>query len=315
MLVNLENKNIYVLTNNMQNKIIKLKPFIKNYLWGGNKLKEYGKESEDIIAESWEFSVHPDGISIVDSGDNKGRRISEVIKENHSLIGNKKDISILIKYIDANKDLSIQVHPSDEYALKHEDQLGKTEIWYVLEADKNAFLYYGLNKDSTKEEIKKRIEDGTLIDILNKVYTKPGDCFLIEPGTIHAIGAGNIICEIQENSNVTYRIFDYNRKDKDGNLRRLDIDKALDVIDLKKNNIDNRTTKGECKYFSSEIVSTNNVIQFYVDDDYQIINIIDGKGTIDEITFNKGDSFFIPSNYGLCTISGHCCFIQTKAKL
>ena len=146
----------------MNNKIIKLKPFIKNYLWGGNKLKEYGKKCDDIIAESWEFSIHPDGISIIDSGLNQGMKLDEFVKKNQNVIGNRNEISILIKYIDANKDLSIQVHPNDEYAIKYENQLGKTEAWFVLETNENAFIYYGLSRDATKEEIKKRIDRKTI---------------------------------------------------------------------------------------------------------------------------------------------------------
>lgn len=300
----------------MNNKIIKLKPFIKNYLWGGNKLKEYGKKCDDIIAESWEFSIHPDGISIIDSGLNQGMKLDEFVKKNQNVIGNRNEISILIKYIDANKDLSIQVHPNDEYAIKYENQLGKTEAWFVLETNENAFIYYGLSRNATKEEIKKRIDDGTLTDILNKVYTKPGDCFLIEPGTIHAIGSGNIICEIQKNSNVTYRIFDYNRKDTNGKLRKLDVDKALDVVNLKKLNMEeNKLFTGECEYFASKYYTVGNDLQLFADDNYQVINFIDGNGKIDELSFSKGDTFLVPSNYGLFTISGQCRFIQTIAKI
>lgn len=295
----------------MNNNIIKLKPYFKDYIWGGNKLKEYGKISDGIIAESWELSTHPDGVSVVDSGFDKGLNLRDFIKKNPETIGNKKDIPILIKYIDSNNDLSIQVHPNDEYALKHENQLGKTEAWYVIESENDSFIYYGLKKDLTKEELQKKLLDGTITEVLNKVYTKPGDCFLIEPGTIHAIGSGNLICEIQECSNVTYRIFDYYRKDKNGNMRELHISNALDVISLNKLDLNNRNLyKGNCQYFKSNLYSINNKTTFSTEKNYDIICIIKGEGKINDLNIKKGDTYFVPYGYGEYQIEGNCSFVR-----
>lgn len=293
----------------MENSIIKLKPCFKDYVWGGNKLKDFGKESSNIIAESWELSTHSDGLSFID--DEKNTTLIEYIKNNLSVV-NSDNIPIIIKFIDANRDLSIQVHPNDEYAFKYEKQLGKTEVWYILESGKESYIYYGLNRSISKEELHKRIENGTILEVLNKVYTKPGDCFLIEPGTIHSIGSGNVICEIQESSNVTYRVFDYNRKDGSGNLRQLHIDKALDVINFEKLDLnDNKLHQGNCKYFNSELFVVRNRMTFNTNINYEIVCIIDGCCRIENKNYQKGDTLLIPYEYGEYSIEGNCQLIRT----
>ncbi|MCR5025201.1 MAG: class I mannose-6-phosphate isomerase, partial [Lachnospiraceae bacterium] len=210
--------------------IFKLKPACKDYLWGGERLKkEYGIEYDgDPLAEAWVLSCHPDGLSVIDSGEHKGKTLSEYIGRNaDKTLG----FPVLIKLIDAKQNLSIQVHPDDEYAMSHEGQKGKTEMWYILDSAPDAFIYYGFKKEISKEEFEQRIRDNTITEVLNKVRVKKGEAYFIKAGTLHAIGAGCLIAEVQQNSNVTYRIYDYDRVGADGKRRELHIDKALDVTD------------------------------------------------------------------------------------
>ena len=211
---------------------IKLTPAYKDYIWGGTKLKTmYNKHSAlDIVAESWELSAHKDGESIVADGPYSGLTLTQYLNAigNSALGTNAKNFDyfpILIKLIDARSALSVQVHPDDSYALEHEGEYGKTEMWYILDCEENASLYYGFKKDVTKEEYKNAIENNTLTDILNKIPVHKGDVFFIPAGTVHAIGAGILICEIQQNSNTTYRVYDYNRRDKKGNTRPLHVER------------------------------------------------------------------------------------------
>ena len=215
--------------------ILKLKPSCKDYLWGGTKLRtEFGIKSEkETLAESWELSCHPDGPSYIANGEDAGKTLEEYIKiHGKEILGTDceafKQFPVLIKFIDAKKDLSIQVHPDNKYALKNEGQYGKTEMWYVVEAEEGASLYYGFSREVSEEEFEKRITDHTLTEVLNKVQIHKGDVLFIDPGTIHAIGAGCLIAEIQQNSNVTYRVYDYGRKGPDGKERELHVEKALD---------------------------------------------------------------------------------------
>ena len=206
-------------------KIEKLSPAFKDYLWGGTKLRDvYGKKCDyEKVAESWELSTHPAGQSVIDGGEYDGLKFGEYLEK----VGAKalgvngakfKEFPVLIKFIDAKQPLSVQVHPSDEYALRVEGEYGKTEMWYVVDCEPGASLYFGVNRALTKEEFKKRIEDNTLTDVLYKADVKKGDVFFIQSGTIHAIGAGILICEIQQNSNTTYRVYDYGRRGADGKL-------------------------------------------------------------------------------------------------
>ncbi len=245
--------------------VFKLSPAYKDYLWGGNKLKtQFGKQfSGDILAESWELSCHEDGQSVIASGEHTGTKFGDFVRDNAHVLGtNCKGLHgfpILIKFIDAKKSLSIQVHPKDDYAKEHEGDSGKTEMWYIVNADENAFIYYGFTKEITREEYKKRIDDNTLLEVLNKISVKKGDCFFIEAGTVHAIGEGCLIAEVQQSSNVTYRVYDFARKDADGNLRELHIDKALDVSTLlpEKNSAKKSVgTLVSCNYFTVDLINT-----------------------------------------------------------
>lgn len=303
-----------------------LKPAGKDYLWGGHRLKDdFSKEIDmEPLAETWECSTHPDGPSIVASGAHKGMLLTEVLKEHPEYMGThpKTDggLPILIKFIDARQDLSVQVHPDDEYAKKYEHgSLGKTEMWYVLDATKDAKLVYGFYHDISKEKLKKSLEEGTVERYLQKVKVKKDDLFYIEAGTVHAIGAGILIAEIQECSNITYRMYDYNRMDKDGKPRTLHIERALEVA----NRIGTQTPrqpmrvlryqKGcasellcRCKYFQVErqLINTEKcreMADFQTDgNSFQVLLCVDGCGTLfgegEMIHFFKGDCIFVPAD-------------------
>ena len=303
-----------------------LKPAGKDYLWGGNRLNEDFKKNINMnpLAETWECSTHPDGQSYVASGEYTGKKLRDVLKKHPEFLGthpkSNGDLPILVKFIDAKKDLSVQVHPDDEYAFKYENgQLGKTEMWYVLDATKDASLVYGFKYNMNKSDIKKSIKDGTIEKYLNKVSVKKGDLFYITPGTVHAIGAGALIAEIQENSNLTYRLYDYNRVDKNGKLRQLHIDKALDVLNVNaakelkqtgrifihKNGLSSEFLF-RCKYFEvyKENVNTQNIRQLYKfktsSNSFHTLLCVDGCGIImydkESIPFFKGDCIFVPAN-------------------
>ncbi len=307
---------------------VKLSPAFKDYLWGGTKLKtDFNKNSNlEKVAESWELSTHKDGESVICEGEYKGKKLSEFIALSKEEILGKNALSfdffpILIKFIDACDSLSIQVHPDDDYALKNEGEYGKTEMWYILDCDKDAFIYYGFKKEVTKGEYEKAIKENTLLEILNKVEVKKGDVFFIKSGTVHAIGKGNVICEIQQNSNTTYRVYDYNRKDKDGNTRPLHIEKALATSTLtppenftlgESKKIGNCTRRilSECKYFKAEKIDFTGEQKIeLIPDRFHSVIVLNGSGELisngEKFNVNKGDSFFIPAGHSDFTIDGN----------
>ncbi|MBL7472751.1 type I phosphomannose isomerase catalytic subunit [Robertkochia sediminum] len=219
---------------------LKFTPIFKDYLWGGTKLKEVlGKDvTTPTAAESWELSGVDGNVSIVAEGTLKGKSLQDLLEVyGEDLLGKQvferfgPKFPILIKFIDAEKDLSVQLHPGDELAKARHNSFGKTEMWHVMQAEKDAELIVGFNKSLTREEYVKAMEEGKLLSILNRQKVASGDTFFISPGKVHAIGAGILLAEIQQTSNVTYRIYDYDRKDKDGNTRELHTDLALDALD------------------------------------------------------------------------------------
>ena len=258
----------------VKNRPFLLSPAAKDYIWGGTRLREEYNKHIDVtpLAETWECSTHPDGPSRVASGAFAGEKLVDVLRAHPDFIGThpKTDgeggLPVLIKFIDAARDLSVQVHPSDEYARTHEHgQLGKTEMWYVLEAAPGASLVYGFRQDLTRAMLAASLEDDTVEQYLQKVEIHRGDVFLIESGTVHAIGAGAMIVEIQESSNLTYRMYDYHRLGKDGKPRELHIAKALDVVDLRRKPLPEQLQRvreehdgysvellEQCKYFRTE---------------------------------------------------------------
>ena len=283
--------------------MLKLTPVLKDYLWGGNKLTAmFGRKGGEKVAESWEVSVHPDGESKCGN-----KTLSTYLKENPRAVdGAGSPFPVLIKYIDAKQNLSVQVHPNDEYAQKYEGDNGKTETWYIVQADEGAGIYCGFKRDTTREEFLRKVKDGTVEELLNFIPVKSGDCYLIEAGTVHAIGAGCVICEIQQSSNVTYRVYDYNRKDANGNLRPLHVEKAVDVINFRA--FEDRTGSGdyqavsggkirlltECKYFRCRELLLNGKYCEKSLNSFIAVNALEGSGTVNGLSFEKGDSFFIP---------------------
>ena len=302
--------------------ILKLKPAYKDYLWGGSRLiNEYQMENRsNILAEAWMLACHKDGTSIIENGPYQGTSLAEYIElKGKEILGVNSErftnFPILVKLIDAEDSLSIQVHPDDEYAMEKESQYGKTEMWYVVDAAEDAFLYYGFKTDISKEELKQRIESDTLLDVLNPVPVKKGDVFFIEPGTIHAIGQHILIAEIQQNSNVTYRVYDYGRVGNDGKKRELHVDKALDVIRRVPSVKLNQTFPylADCQYFTVGKVQIDGKFATEVkgnvsNDSFVNILILEGTGQIicgDEIlSYQKGDSFFLEANSGTYCIKG-----------
>jgi len=312
---------------------LKFDPILKERLWGGTKLKDVlGKPIvNDITGESWELSAVEGDVSIVANGELSGTSLQELInKYPNELLGKSvverfgKEFPILIKFIDAKQDLSIQLHPNDELAKKRHNSFGKTEMWYIMDADKGAELIVGFNKDVTKEEYAKSIEENTLLDLLNYESVKEGDTFFINTGKMHAIGAGVLLAEIQQTSDITYRVFDFNRKDKNGNLRELHTDLALDAIDYtkkddfkvkysdKKDNVNNMVS---CPYFNTSILELTKDLKLDVEkrDSFTIYMCVGGRATISNefgtVKLKNGETTLVPAQSKKINI------ITTNAKL
>ncbi|MGS2741970.1 type I phosphomannose isomerase catalytic subunit [Sinomicrobium sp. M5D2P17] len=317
----------------MKSYPIKFTPILKERLWGGTKLHDVlGKEiRSDITGESWELSAVPGDVSTVANGPYKGKSLQELI-DTHSaaLLGESvvkrfgSEFPILIKFIDAKQDLSIQLHPNDELARKRHNSFGKTEMWYIMQADEGADLIVGFNKNVTKEEYAANLEKNTLTDILNYEKVKEGDTFFINTGKVHAIGAGVLLAEIQQTSDVTYRIYDFNRKDKEGNTRELHTELALDAIDYeKKNDFKVAYTKEknvsnsmvECPYFTTNYMDVEGHLEHDIAgrDSFSIYMCVEGEAgiAIGEVTekIQKGETVLIPAITDMVNL------ISDKAKL
>ncbi|WP_026810178.1 type I phosphomannose isomerase catalytic subunit [Arenibacter latericius] len=312
---------------------LKFKPILKERLWGGTKLKQVlGKEiSSDITGESWELSGVNGDVSIVANGELKGGSLQELIeKYPEDLLGKGvlerfgREFPVLIKFIDAKQDLSIQLHPNDELAKKRHNSFGKTEMWYVMDADKDAELIVGFNKTVTKEEYAKSIEDNTLLDLLNYEKVSEGDTFFINTGKIHAIGAGVLLAEIQQTSDITYRVFDFNRKDKDGKYRELHTDLALDAIDYEKKDDfkiaysqdkDKVNAMVTCPYFTTNFLDLTQPLEVDVTNrnSFTIYLCVEGAASITnefgQVDLQKGQTILVPA------VSKTIHINTTKAKL
>ena len=291
-------------------KIYKLTPAIKDNIWGGNKLRAYGKQTEkDRIAESWELSFTPGGEAVTEDG----RAMSEAFPRQTwgEACQRFHAFPVLTKFIDAKDNLSVQVHPSDAYALENEGQFGKTEMWYVVEADEGAGLYMGLERECKRDEFASAVADGTVEKLLSFKQVKRGDVYFIPSGTIHAIGAGVVIFEIQQNSTLTYRLYDYMRRDKDGNLRELHIDKAMRVSLLepyseRKFDKNDDSLIGICEYFETHKYQLNFTKKTFNVDNSSFLSItcVGGEGMIEGKKITVGDTYFIPANSGEITVEG-----------
>lgn len=305
-------------------EIVRMEPAFKDNLWGGTRLRDvYGKKCDyDIVAESWELSTHKAGQSIVATGKNKGLMLGEYINRfGRGILGWKCDpyerFPLLIKFIDSRESLSIQVHPGDDYALQKEDEYGKNELWYVVDCEPESYLYCGFSKDTDEAEVRRRIEDGTLTEILNKIPVKKGDSYFIENGTVHAIGPGVLICEIQQSSNVTYRLYDYQRRDKYGELRELHIDKAMEVTNFHEKDMEAAKTM-ECKYFSIEKSVFDGEVSFNLDDSsFRAFVVLEGSGQVscgeESLAYRPADCFFVPA--GKKTVVFHGCGTVLKVQV
>ena len=312
---------------------IKLKSVCKEIIWGGNRLKnEYNKVSNlNNIAESWELTVRNDGMNTIIGGEFDGLTMQEYIDKNGFAVVTSKPLDrfpLLIKFIDAEDNLSVQVHPDDDYGLKNANSLGKTEMWYIIDAKPGAKLVYGLKENCTLEMFKEAIEAGNVEEMLNYVSVKPGDVFFIPSGLVHAIGSGILLAEIQQNSNITYRVYDYNRKGADGKPRELHVKDALNVIvnrnEEEINKIrfstiveNNNYSLASCEFFKVDRYNIDGTLKFSTNaESFNSVLCLSGNGNIEYkghlFSLEKGDSYFIPANLGEYSISGNTEIIISK---
>ena len=312
---------------------LKFKPLYKNYIWGGRKLETLGKSiPEGKVAESWEIASHPDGTGIIDNGEYEGLALNELVSRfGKEILGTaiyedeNTRFPLLIKLIDADRDLSVQVHPDDEYAYINEDgELGKTEAWYIVDAVPGSKLVSGVKNGITRKIFTQAVKDGKISECLNYVEVKPGDCFKIPAGLVHAIGAGNLICEIQQNSNTTYRVYDYDRTDSEGNKRPLHIEKALDVIDFEAGegvstcgltpNIEDfyRTYLVANEFFAIELLEFQGIINENTEGErFHCFTVIAGEIDINGVIIERGHSCLVPASAGAYVISGNANVIKS----
>ena len=299
---------------------LKFTPILKDKIWGGNRLRNVlqKEKASDKCGESWEISSVQDNLSVVENGYLAGNNIQELTEVfMGDLVGDKVfekfgiEFPLLIKFIDANDDLSIQVHPDDDVARERHDAYGKTEMWYVMEAEKEARLITGFNQDVDKSEYVEKLKNGTLKDILNFEHVSPGDVFFMPAGRVHAIGKGILLAEIQQTSDITYRIFDWDRKDDSGNPRELHTELAVDVIDYKKRDnyreqytpVKNQpVVLAECPYFKTSLldITENTERDYSLLDSFVIYMCAGGSVTVvtegnDNINLEKGDTLLIPA--------------------
>lgn len=311
-------------------EVIFMEPVYKDYIWGGNRLKKkFNKNTPyERTAESWEISANKNGKSIIKNGKFKGKTLDEIFNNEElkeKIFGKKAlnllEFPILIKFIDANNKLSVQVHPDDEYARKYENSQGKAEVWYIIDCKKDAKLVCGLKNETSN--LVESIKPENIEKNLNFIDVKKGDSIYIESGTVHAILDGILICEIQQNSDLTYRLYDWNRIDKNGKPRKLHIDKSLDVINMNNKveirHKDNTKTVQNIvanNKFSTDLIKVDkkyedktNLTSFYA------YNVIDGKGILEigdnQYNLSFGDSFIVPASVGEYCIKGNLELLKT----
>ena len=311
---------------------LQFEPILKERIWGGTKLKtELNKPiTSDITGESWEISTVENDVSIVANGSLKGKSLNELIAAfPEAILGTKvyaqfgKQFPLLFKYLDAREDLSIQLHPNDELAKKHHNSFGKTEMWYVMQADTDARLIVGFKEKSSPEEFIQNLNNKTLLTILDTKKVKQGDVFMLEPGTIHAIGAGIVIAEIQQTSDITYRVYDFDRVDANGNKRQLHIDLALEALNYEKIETQRFYSKNEntsnvavhCNYFTTSIIPlTGNILIAKNKQSFTVYMCVDGSFelTIDGETshYQKGDTVLIPASLTDFQLSGKASILE-----
>lgn len=300
-------------------ELLKLGAITKKIIWGGERLaREYGKgETGEKIAESWELTSRKDGVNTIIGGKYDGMLLSDYLASHKDAVCKDWDgerFPLLIKLIDAEADLSIQVHPDDEYAALHTTDLGKTEMWYIVDAAPDARIIYGLKKKYTADEVRTAIANGTLEELMNYVPVKKGETYFIPSGMVHAICKGILIAEIQQNSNITYRVYDYNRRGADGKLRELHVDDALAVIDkiedpaaVRAESDDVKNIIAKCGYFTVYHFENKAFEMNATEDSFVHLLCLGGNA---EISYNggalsiaKGESVFVPAGFGVFSVN------------
>ncbi|MFT9600560.1 mannose-6-phosphate isomerase, class I [Mesobacillus sp.] len=296
-------------------------PVFKERIWGGEQLKSFGYELPyHKTGECWAFAAHSNGQSVVKNGEYKGLTLGELWENQRQLFGNIEGdrFPLLTKILDAAQDLSVQVHPNDEYGLKHEGDLGKTECWYIIDCEEGAEIIYG-HTAKTREELAAMIHEGKWDELLTRVPVKPGDFFFVPSGTVHAIGAGIVILETQQNSDTTYRVYDYDRRDNEGNLRELHIEQSIAVTTVPAvepeiqpvvNTSDEMkiTTFVESDYFTVHKCELEGSAKLDQNLSFQLVSVIEGAGSLvkdsEKYEFKKGDHFLLPSGFGEFELDG-----------
>ncbi|MCD5169144.1 mannose-6-phosphate isomerase, class I [Enterococcus faecium] len=307
-----------------------LKPVFQEKIWGGSRLRSvFGFDiPNDKIGEDWAISAHPHGVSVVENGEFKGKRLDELWSEHKELFCHPSEpvFPLLIKILDAEDDLSVQVHPDDAYGMKHEGELGKTECWYIIDAEPGAEIIYG-HHAKTREELAEMIKDGRWDDLLKKVPVKKGDFFYVPSGTIHAIGKGIMILETQQSSDTTYRVYDYDRKDAQGQTRELHIQQSIDVTtvpaktpelqikEVRKGN-SSIVTYLETEFFNVYEWDIKGITSFKKQAPYTLMTVIEGAGdlVVDGKTYplEKGTSCIIPNGVSEWAVQGELAIIASE---
>ncbi len=310
---------------------IQFEPILKERIWGGTKLKTVLNKPiiSEITGESWEISTVENDVSIIANGNYKGKSLNEIIKDfPNEILGTSVhtkfgfEFPLLFKYLDAKQDLSIQVHPNDVLAKKH-NSFGKTEMWYIMQADENARIIVGFKESSSKEEYVKNLENKTLLDILDSKKVNQGDVFFLETGTIHAIGAGIVIAEIQQTSDITYRIYDFDRKDANGNERELHTELALEAINFNKVETQKHYSKNanqsnetvNCQYFTTNFIPLDGKIEIQKKiESFTVYMCVDGNFKLEynnvQYFYKKGDTILIPAQINEFELSGKASLLE-----
>ena len=317
-------------------KPLKFKALLKQTIWGGDKIIPFKHLDDHLenVGESWEISGVPGNETVVADGEYAGKKLNElVIEQKDKLVGKANyerfgdEFPLLIKFIDARQDLSIQVHPTDEIAKRQGKERGKTEMWYIMDSDKDAKLYSGLKMQITPEQYKAMVEDDTITDALAQYEVKEDDCFFLPAGRIHAIGTGCFLAEIQQTSDVTYRIYDFKRKDKDGNYRQLHTKEAAECInytveDDYRNHYEHKKNEGvtlvECPYFTTAVYDLDEpmTLDYSELDSFVILIGLKGEGTIidnegNTVTISAGESILVPATTDTLKVEGTIKMLET----
>ena len=317
-------------------KPLKFKALLKQTIWGGDKIIPFKHLDDHLenVGESWEISGVPGNETVVADGEYAGKKLNElVIEQKDKLVGKANyerfgdEFPLLIKFIDARQDLSIQVHPTDEIAKRQGKERGKTEMWYIMDSDKDAKLYSGLKKQITPEQYKAMVEDDTITDALAQYEVKEDDCFFLPAGRIHAIGTGCFLAEIQQTSDVTYRIYDFKRKDKDGNYRQLHTKEAAECInytveDDYRTHYEHKKNEGvtlvECPYFTTAVYDLDEpmMLDYSELDSFVILIGLKGEGTITDnegntVTISAGESILVPATTDTLRVEGTIKMLET----